>query len=301
MTPINTTMTQGLVSLMLGAPDSSRQGVRSTTLDPLLEAASQVLNSASSPMKQASSVFGNAALAFAPAAVEDSSETGLVRPLTEEEAEYYASVRSEVDAIRDEIDAAIAKRDGTETWSQEARSAVKDIKDAFSQYMRVRDKIAMQDAIASLATKHGREPPPVNPGFRAYDEEIISSFGSRIGALVEALGASVAISGEVVRKGEDGTYSWGTFELRDKVTSALYLSVDDKGVMRSYDGEELFSKTWVRYGEGKSYAYGTALATSEGTDQAIADGQRASALSEAMLGAIETGAVASFTSPTRGL
>jgi len=247
---VNHTLAQGLQVLTAHSADKAISDKIGKTSDDLLKTANGISNQASNASKQASTVIGNALLGRSdlngPMSDEDLRQAARLKAYATGSSwgvERYDSLDempsdiretfAKVDAWRKEEDAKMAKVSGMHHWNEkvshhlrEFMSAAADILNYWSYDANGSVKIAPEKAA----------------GLHSVEITKLQTFEKNLKATVAAVGENANVTGDIFVKNEDGTWSWGAFEVRDKDTGELYFNHNGTGKVQFHDQGTVFGK-----------------------------------------------------------
>jgi hypothetical protein len=250
---VNPTLSQGLQVLMASASDQTTASSKpASTSHNLLSAANGISNQTSSSIKQASGTIGGAMLNLAEKdsglSTEDIRERARQRAYATGSSwgvEMYDSAEDvpdpelramflRVEASQKEYMAKLETVAGIHNWDEKASHQTQII-------MR-----QMEEAISGKWTFDAAGEVTVSEerlsSMHPAERDFISNIGSKLKAAVSALSENAAVTGDVLVHNEDGTYSFGTFEVRAKDAGTLYFNHDGNGKVQFHDKGMVFSE-----------------------------------------------------------
>lgn len=230
---INSTVSQGLQILISARP------VAPDEIDVAASPAKPPSSSTTGPLKQAAATIGEAMLnlgeksvALDPLArcspgvryyerIEDMEDPA--------ERAYYYQVEAQIELSR----RVMKETAGIHNWDSATQDVSRDMIGVMGMSMSGKWTYDAEGSLIPEAYMEGMHP---------VNARIARNFPQRIETLLSSLSEVADVHGDVIVK--DGTsYGWGTFEVRDKSTGALYFNHSGDGKVQFHDKGGIFAET----------------------------------------------------------
>ncbi|WP_134495418.1 hypothetical protein [Microvirga pakistanensis] len=245
---VNPTLAQGLQVLTALTSDRLASSPKSDSgIATLLRAANGISIQASHVSKQASAAIGGALLGMngqnGPRSDEALREAARQKAFASGSSwgvEQYDSIEDMPTYMRENAAKALARHEEEMARWEKVPGAHSWNEQAFHQTQIIMRQ--MEEAINGQWTFDAAGAPHLSEarlnGMHPAEKDFITGIASKLKAAVAALGESAAVTGDVVVHREDGTYGFGTFEVRDTSTGALYFSHDGNGKLQFHDANK---------------------------------------------------------------
>lgn len=243
---VNPTLAQGLEVLTAVTSDKATTSKTASGTDDLVKIANGISIHASNVSKQAFTVIGNALL----------GRSDLNGSFTDEDLHQIARLK----AVATGSSWGVEAYDSLDEMPSDIRPMWEGI------HARQKEHAAKLDTIAGMHHWDRKVANQVNElmGF-AIKDMFNSNFENALKSTVAAISENANVTGDIIVKNDDGTWSWGNFEVRDKDTGALYFNHDGNGKAHLHDKGMIFSEldtkgggSWSRYdraGHEKVFGY----------------------------------------------
>jgi hypothetical protein len=256
---VNPTLKQGLQVLTAFTSDKATTTKTTAASDNFVKTINGISGQAGNPLKQASAAIGSAMLSMSEQngsrsdeALRDAARQRAYATGSSWGVEAYDSIEDMPSHMREGAARAQAQHEaemaklatvaGTHNWNSQAAHHLGEI-------MRLENKGILNywsyDASGSANIRPER-------AAEMHPAELreIQTFEKTLKAAVSAIGENTDVTGDIFVKNEDGTWSWGVFEVRDKDTGALYFNHDGNGKVQFHDKGMIFSEVDAKVGGG---------------------------------------------------
>jgi hypothetical protein len=260
---VNPTLAQGLQVLTAFSSDEATPPKAGSATVDLVKTANGISTKTSNPVKQASAAIGNALLGMTEQSSPRSDE--VLREAARQKAfangsswgvEQYDSIDDMPHDMREVAAKNLARHEeemtklatvpGTHNWNSQVAHHL-------SELMRYENKGILNywsyDAKGSAKV-------PAERAAEMHPAELreIQTFERNLKAGVSAINDNADVTGDIFVKNDDGTWSWGVFEVRDRDTGTLYFNHDGSGKVKFHDKGIVFSEVdtvtggnWTRF------------------------------------------------------
>jgi len=250
---VNTTLAQGLQILTASTTAKSDASTsQNPASDSVLKTANGISNQASNSTKQASATIGGALLSLSEKETENRSREALIQKALQKAREAGCSegcmsfdslddmpedMRAEAAkswAYQNEQMAKLEKVAGTHNWAS-------DVEESTKVLMRQMEEISISNWTYD---DNGRSSLPKEEldKMSSFERSFVLNAGAKLKEAVAKLSEIATVTGDLIVKKDDGTYSFGKFEVRDKETGALYFNHDANGTVQFHDKGVVFSE-----------------------------------------------------------
>jgi hypothetical protein len=247
---VNSTLAQGLQVLTALTSDKATTGKIDAAANDLVKIANGISSQVSNVSKQASTAIGNALLGRSdlngPLSDEDLRQAARLKAYAtgsswgverydsiDEMPSYMREEAANAQARQNEEMAKLATVAGMHNWDEQVSHHLRE-------FMRVADDIL--NTWSFDAGGSANIPLEKASGMHPVEIGQIHSFEKNLKATVAVISESANVTGDIFVKNEDGTWSWGVFEVRDKDTDALYFNHDGNGKVQFHDKGKVFSE-----------------------------------------------------------
>lgn len=248
---VNTTLAQGLQILTASASDKATASKTASVTDDLVKTANGISTHASNVSKQASVAIGNALLgrsdlngSFSDEDLHQIAKLKAYATGSSWGVEAYDSLDEMPSDIRPTFEKLHAySADQAAKWKQVSgtHSWNEKVSDATQTIMRQMEEIVISKWTYD-ADGNSTLPKEELARMSSYEQSFVLNAGAKLKEAVAKLSENATVTGDLIVQKEDGTYSFGKFEVRDKETGALYFNHDGNGTVQFHDKGVVFSE-----------------------------------------------------------